>query len=57
MGPWIAATVRKVPAERIVAREDVLYVIVDLEKTKVTAAEESSVTVQKKNNNLTILIN
>lgn len=34
---------KKVPAERIVAREDVLYVIVDLGNTKVTAAEESSI--------------
>lgn len=38
---------KKVPEEGIVAREDVLYVIVGLEKTKVTAAEESSVNGQK----------
>lgn len=41
---------KKVPAERIVAGEDALYVIVELEKTKVTAAEESLVKLQKKNN-------
>lgn len=48
---------KKVPEEGIVAREDALYVVVGLEKTKVTAAEESSVNGQKNNQQFWQVIN
>lgn len=40
---------KKVPEEGIVTREDVLYVIVGLETTKVTATKKLSVNGQKSN--------